>query len=101
MTKKFSAMLFRKEVLESIILKESGSYLKDSLAIEAFSEQVQNFIESMIVASIPHANSSEESPLGHDISEESLMRDLEGSQALKGNIITMNHVQLAVVKHSF
>lgn len=94
-------MLFRKEVLESIILKESGSYLEDPLAIEAFSEQVQHYLESLIVGSIPYTNTSEESPLGQDISEESLMRDLEGSHPHRGHVLTIDHVKESLVKHSY
>ena len=70
-------MILPKDISESILIRESGSTFADDMSAESFSDSVEAFIDTLIAGIIPESSITS-SPLSQDISEESLMKELEG-----------------------
>ena len=86
-------MLFRRELIQSILLEESGIAFGDELSAHSFSDKVEDFLISLVKGCSPESIKMTNSE--QDISEESLMRDLEASPST-----TPVHISAKDVEHA-
>ena len=72
-------MILPKDVSESILVRESGANFADDMSYEVFSSAIENHLYRIVNAIVPDDPLSA-SPISQDISEESLMKELEGDR---------------------
>ena len=84
--------MFRKEVLQAVMMMQGGSVLSEEAAAAAYSSEIENFISKLIRRASSRQTESEGSPI--DL-EESLMRDLDSSLAAEPVHISVEDINEA------
>jgi hypothetical protein len=85
--------MFRKEILNSVILRAAGSQLSEEAAVAAFSEKIESFLSELILLALAKQTNPEGSPV--DL-EESLLRDLENPPSGEPTYLTVANVAEAL-----
>lgn len=71
-------------------MRESGMKFADDMSVDVFSNAIESYLNELLTSLLPE-NSSSTSPFSQDISEETLMKELEG-----GNGSTKDPVRISV-----
>ena len=94
-------MLLPKEISENLLVTESGTKFADDRSVEVFSKCVEAYLATAVSALVRNSSSSS-SPTYQDISEESLMRELESGddQGSRNIHISISDVREVLQKQS-